>query len=107
MSLLHNVIWAVNSIGHTWGSRPSSEQDQSRNNWILAVLTFGEGWHNNHHAAPRCAYNNWQGYEIDLNGAIIKLLERLKIVWDVNCTKGGKRHAKPGLTKHRRVELEA
>ncbi|MDP3073554.1 MAG: acyl-CoA desaturase [Opitutaceae bacterium] len=81
---LHHVIWAVNSIGHTWGSRPSTRDDESRNNWVLAAFTFGEGWHNNHHAAPRSAYNNWRGYELDVNGAIIRLLERLHLVWSVN-----------------------
>ena len=84
VTLFHNVTWAVNSIGHTWGDRPSTHENESRNNWVLAFLAFGEGWHNNHHAAPRCAYNNWRGYEFDPNGALINLLERLGIVWSVN-----------------------
>jgi stearoyl-CoA desaturase (delta-9 desaturase) len=58
--------------------------DESRNNWVLALLLFGEGWHNNHHAAPRCAHNNWRGYELDLNGSLINLLERLGVIWSVN-----------------------
>ncbi len=81
---LHNMIWAVNSVGHMWGSRPSTARNESRNNFILALLTFGEGWHNNHHAAPRCAYNNWRRYEVDLNGAVIRVLARLGIIWKVN-----------------------
>lgn len=93
-SLLHNVIWAINSIGHTWGSRPSTCKDESRNNWGLALLSFGEGWHNNHHAAPRCAYNNWRGYEFDPNGALINLLERLGIVWSVNKKQSSHHHTK-------------
>jgi len=83
ITLLHNVTWAINSIGHTWGTRPSTINDESRNNWFLAVLTFGEGWHNNHHAAPRCAYNNWRGHELDFSGALIRILERLGAVWAV------------------------
>jgi stearoyl-CoA desaturase (delta-9 desaturase) len=83
-TLVHNVVWAINSVGHTWGRRPSTRDDQSRNNWILALVTFGEGWHNNHHAAPRCAYNNWRGYEFDLNGVLISLLGYLGVVWEVN-----------------------
>ncbi len=87
ITLLHNVIWAVNSVGHQWGSQPAGSHDHSRNNWIVAALTFGEGWHNNHHSSPRCAFNNWRGYEIDINGAIILLLKRLGIVWDVHETR--------------------
>lgn len=55
----------------------------SRNSLILALLTFGEGWHNNQHAAPRVSYNNWRGYEFDLNGFLIRLLSRGKLVWNV------------------------
>jgi stearoyl-CoA desaturase (delta-9 desaturase) len=83
-TVLHNLIWAVNSIGHTWGSRPSTTHNESRNNVFLALATFGEGWHNNHHAAPRCAYNGWRRYEVDFNGALIRILAWLRIVWAVN-----------------------
>jgi stearoyl-CoA desaturase (delta-9 desaturase) len=81
---LHNMIWAVNSVGHCWGSSPSTHDNESKNNFILALLTFGEGWHNNHHAAPRCAYNNWRGYEIDMNGFVIRTLKSARIIWAVN-----------------------
>lgn len=67
----HHVTWAVNSIGHTFGGREASERDSSRNNFPLAMLTFGDGWHNNHHAAPRSAYNHRKWYELDLNGILI------------------------------------
>jgi stearoyl-CoA desaturase (delta-9 desaturase) len=82
-TFLHNVIWAVNSIGHTWGARPSTEHNESRNNVFLAIVTFGEGWHNNHHAAPRAAYNNWRGREVDFNGGLIRVLARLGLIWSV------------------------
>lgn len=82
-TLLHNVIWAVNSIGHQWGNQSGGNRDQSRNNWILAVLTFGEGWHNNHHQYPRCAYNNWSGYQFDINGFIIRVFAQIGVAWDI------------------------
>ena len=71
---LHNVIWAVNSIGHTFGSQEATKRDSSRNHLLLALLTFGEGWHNNHHAKPRSAFNDWKWTQIDVNGYIIRLL---------------------------------
>jgi stearoyl-CoA desaturase (delta-9 desaturase) len=73
-TVLHNVIWGVNSVGHAAGSQEASALDHSRNNPFLAVMTLGEGWHNNHHAAPRAAYNRWRWHQLDLNGGIIRLL---------------------------------
>lgn len=71
---LHNVIWAVNSIGHAFGSQDATTRDSSRNHLVLALLTFGEGWHNNHHAKPRSAFNDWKWTQIDVNGCFIRLL---------------------------------
>jgi len=79
---LHNVIWAVNSIGHTFGSQESTTRDSSRNHLLLALLTFGEGWHNNHHAKPRSAFNDWKWSQIDVNGHIIRLLVFLGLAKD-------------------------
>lgn len=76
-TLFHNVVWGVNSMGHSHGTQEASEHDESRNNTFLALMTFGEGWHNNHHAAPRSAYNRWMWHQFDLNGAIIRLLGHL------------------------------
>ena len=73
VSALHNFIWAINSIGHTYGSQDASTKDSSRNNFVLAMLTFGEGWHNNHHAKPRSAFNDWKWFQFDLNGILIRL----------------------------------
>jgi stearoyl-CoA desaturase (Delta-9 desaturase) len=71
---------AVNSLGHTYGTQPESRGDQSRNNALFALITFGEGWHNNHHARPHSATNTVCRWEIDLNGTIITLLEKAGIV---------------------------
>jgi stearoyl-CoA desaturase (Delta-9 desaturase) len=80
---LHNVIWAVNSVGHSYGEKAENGRDESRNNLVLALLSFGEGWHNNHHVAPRSAFNNWNWYQVDLNGLLIQFLERARLVRDV------------------------
>ncbi|MBS0207104.1 MAG: acyl-CoA desaturase [Planctomycetes bacterium] len=85
-TVFHNVVWGVNSIGHIFGSRDATKRDSSRNNLLLALATFGEGWHNNHHAAPRCAYNRWKWYQIDLNGILIWCLGKSGLVKDIVST---------------------
>jgi len=76
-SLFHNVVWAVNSVGHTYGYQSYPLKNNSKNNFILALLTFGEGWHNNHHRFPRSAFHGLTPKEIDVSGLIIKFLERM------------------------------
>jgi fatty-acid desaturase len=62
-----HATWLVNSATHVWGSRPFSTRDDSTNNWFVALLTFGEGWHNNHHAHPSSARHGLKWYQIDMN----------------------------------------
>jgi sn-1 stearoyl-lipid 9-desaturase len=69
--------WLVNSATHQWGSRRFETNDDSRNNGLIAALTFGEGWHNNHHAKPRSAKHGLAWYEFDVNWIQIKFLERI------------------------------
>src|SRR2546430_538246 len=69
--------WMVNSITHTWGSRRFVTHDLSTNNWWVAILTFGEGWHNNHHAHPVSARHGIAWYEVDLNWYGIWALKKL------------------------------
>jgi sn-1 stearoyl-lipid 9-desaturase len=69
--------WLVNSATHYWGKRRFETNDDSTNNWIIALLTFGEGWHNNHHAQPTSARHGLKWYEFDLNWQTIRLFERL------------------------------
>jgi fatty-acid desaturase len=78
-----HATWAVNSITHRWGYRNFGTQDDSRNNWLVAVLSNGEGWHNNHHAEPRCAAHGRRWWELDVSYLIIRGLERVGLVWDV------------------------
>jgi stearoyl-CoA desaturase (delta-9 desaturase) len=80
----HNhVTFAVNSICHTFGERPFATADESRNNWLIGLLAFGEGWHNNHHAFPGMAYHGMGRRQIDLNGLVIRGLAALGLAWDV------------------------
>jgi stearoyl-CoA desaturase (delta-9 desaturase) len=72
---LHGT-WLVNSAAHTWGSRRFDTRDDSTNNWWVALLTFGEGWHNNHHADPRCVRHGLAWYELDINWLSIRALQR-------------------------------
>ena len=79
---LHGT-WLVNSAAHTWGRRRFATTDDSTNNWWVALLTFGEGWHNNHHADPRRVRHGLAWYELDVNWIGIKTLEKLGLVWDI------------------------
>ena len=79
---LHST-WLVNSATHKWGSRRFTTTDDSTNNWWVALLTFGEGWHNNHHAYPTSARHGLAWYEVDLNWIGIRTLEMFGLAWDV------------------------
>ena len=72
-----HVTWMVNSVTHLWGTRRFSTRDDSRNNFGVALLTGGEGWHNNHHANPVSARHGLAWYEIDVNYYGILLLQKL------------------------------
>ena len=78
-----HATWLVNSATHKWGSRRFDTRDDSTNNWWVALLTFGEGWHNNHHAHPTSARHGLAWYEVDLNWIGIRTLRALGLAWDV------------------------
>lgn len=73
--LVHHVTWSVNSICHVWGSQPFASHDHSRNNALLGILAFGEGWHNNHHAFPASARHGLKWWQIDTSWMIIRGME--------------------------------
>jgi len=81
--LTHHVTWSVNSVCHTFGKREFETNDQSHNEWIVGLLGFGEGWHNNHHAFPRSAFHGLHWWQFDLSGYLIWTLERLGLAHDV------------------------
>jgi stearoyl-CoA desaturase (delta-9 desaturase) len=78
-----HATWLVNSATHMWGSRRFATRDESRNNWWVALLTFGEGWHNNHHAHPTSARHGLAWYEFDPSWIQIRLLKYLGIARSV------------------------
>ena len=81
--LTHHVTWSVNSICHTFGQRPYATKDMSRNNWVIGLLAFGEGWHNNHHAFPRSAFHGLRWWQFDASALFIRGLETLGLAWNV------------------------
>ena len=83
MFLVHHATWSVNSICHTFGARPFATRDASRNNWLIALVAAGEGWHNNHHAFPRSADHGLRWWQIDLSAYVIRALELTGLAWNV------------------------
>lgn len=81
--VVNHVTWAVNSVCHTFGERPFDIKDESRNNWIVGLLAFGEGWHHNHHAFPAMAYHGMTWRQFDLSAIIIRLMARLRLARNV------------------------
>jgi stearoyl-CoA desaturase (delta-9 desaturase) len=76
---VHHVTWSVNSVCHTWGSRPYATSDRSHNNWVVGLLGMGEGFHNNHHRWPRAAIHGMDRWQLDISAMVIQLLERFKL----------------------------
>lgn len=88
IALFHTTV-SINSLSHVIGKKRFNTPDNSRNHLLLALLSMGEGWHNNHHHYPATARQGFVWWEIDMTYYLIKLLEKLGIVWDVR-----------GLPKH-------
>jgi stearoyl-CoA desaturase (delta-9 desaturase) len=81
--LLWHGSFTINSLSHLFGKRRYATSDDSRNNWLLAIVTTGEGWHNNHHHYMSSARQGFRWYEIDVTYYVIKLLSLVGLVWDV------------------------
>jgi stearoyl-CoA desaturase (delta-9 desaturase) len=81
--VLHHVTYSINSLCHFFGRRRFDTKDESRNLAWLSLLSFGEAWHNNHHAFPTSARHGLRWWELDLSSLFIALLERLGLAWDV------------------------
>jgi stearoyl-CoA desaturase (delta-9 desaturase) len=77
VGLLHHVTWSINSICHAIGQRPFRSRDRSGNVWWLALLSFGESWHNLHHADPTCARHGVLPGQIDASARVIRIFEQL------------------------------
>jgi fatty-acid desaturase len=81
--LVWHITWSVNSLTHMFGYSNFETDDHSRNNWLVAILTVGEGWHNNHHHDPASASNQIRWWEVDITYYQIRLLELLGLATDV------------------------
>ena len=80
---VYHVTWFVNSAAHTWGYRTFQTDDGSRNTWWVALVSFGEGWHNNHHAQQRSAAHGMRWWEVDLTWWTILAMEKLGLATEV------------------------
>ena len=79
-----HITWSVNSATHLWGYRNYATNEDSRNNWWVALLACGEGWHNNHHAYPSSARHGHRRWEIDPMFGFVRMLEAVGLAWDVS-----------------------
>ena len=82
-TLLYHSTFTINSLAHVFGSRRFDTKDDSRNNFFLALITLGEGWHNNHHYYPASARQGFYWWEIDITLYLLKILSWVGIVWDL------------------------
>lgn len=82
-----HATWLVNSATHMWGSQRFLTGDTSKNSFWVAMLTFGEGWHNNHHAHPQSAKHGIAWYEFDMNWMGISALRMMGLAWDIKLPK--------------------
>jgi stearoyl-CoA desaturase (delta-9 desaturase) len=81
--LFHGTC-TINSLAHRFGSKRYATSDESRNNWLLALITLGEGWHNNHHHCPGAVRQGFYWWEIDITYYGLKVLEAVGLIWDLN-----------------------
>ena len=82
-ALVYHVTFCVNSLTHVVGKKRFAIADESRNSLWVALLTFGEGWHNNHHRYPASARQGMYWWEIDITYMLLRVLEKLGLIWDL------------------------
>ena len=87
IGLLHHITWSINSVCHVYGERPFDSRDKATNFWPLALLSFGENWHNLHHADPTCARHGVLRGQIDMNARLIWIFEKFGWVSEVKWPK--------------------
>lgn len=90
---LYHATFTINSLAHRWGRRRYATRDDSRNNFWLSLLTFGEGWHNNHHHYPASVRQGFYWWEVDLTWYFLKSLAALGLVWDLRSVPVEKRES--------------
>ena len=80
---LYHATFCINSLAHVWGTRRFETPDRSRNNLLLALLTLGEGWHNNHHAFPGACRQGLRWWEVDPTHGALRVLALFGIARDL------------------------
>jgi stearoyl-CoA desaturase (delta-9 desaturase) len=104
-TLLWHGTFTINSLSHVFGKRRYKTTDTSRNNWLLALITMGEGWHNNHHYHQNTANQGWFWWEVDVSFYVLRLLQALGIVWDVKTPPDAVKYAYKSYTDADRAVL--
>lgn len=89
---VYHVTWFVNSAAHVWGTQTYKTKDLSRNNWWVALLAFGEGWHNNHHAFEYSARHGFEWWQLDITWLMICLLSKLGLAKNVKLPSEAQKH---------------
>ena len=108
MCIRDSVTWSINSVCHFFGRRRFEVDDHSTNVAWLAIPSLGESWHHNHHAFPRAAQQGLRRWEIDISAAIIALMERLGLAWNVIRISPERQEQRlAGAAGHRREALAA
>lgn len=80
----HHVTFSINSFAHRSGTRRYATSDKSHNNWLLSLLTFGEGWHNNHHRYPASVRQGFEWWQLDLSYYVLRAMAALGVIWRLN-----------------------
>lgn len=96
--LLHATL-LINSMAHRVGKKRYTTGDESRNNFVLALLTLGEGWHNNHHHYPASARQGFYWWEVDISYYLLKFMQKTGLIWDVRTVPLHKRESKKVLSE--------
>ena len=104
--LLWHGTFTINSLSHVFGNRRYVTTDTSRNNALLAVLTMGEGWHNNHHYHQNTANQGWFWWEIDMTYYVLRVMSVLGLVWDLRTASDATRYAYKKYTPEQKAQLK-
>lgn len=95
--LMQHVTWSVNSVCHVWGERPFKNTDFSTNNFPVAILSLGEGWHNNHHAFPTSARHGLRWWQFDSTWLVIRLMKLTGLAWNVRVPSESAKNARSAM----------
>jgi stearoyl-CoA desaturase (Delta-9 desaturase) len=106
-TLLYHGTFTINSLSHIFGNRRYRTTDTSKNNWLLALITLGEGWHNNHHYHQNTANQGWFWWEVDISYYSLKVLSWLRVVSDLRTPSDQVKYAYKKYTPEMKAELKA